>query len=955
MAERTPFLLRPLRQQIRRHLRSGFNAKSPLWLSLGLMAAQSGTPIQAEEDTHIEWRCKIGAEQTWDCREIRAPGPTYTRPKHSAVYQQPIAASPTDKPAPLRYDLDWVDEEQLTAEQRAQIPLACCGAYIEPKRKDSDAKLDPDRAPLRASADNSELQQETIAILEGDVRLTQGYRQVAADKLTLDQSTDIAALEGEIQLREPGLLLSAHGATLDIQTGHSELRDAQFVLHQTRIRGGAEQLNHRSDKTLVLIDGSFTQCEPDSNFWELRSSKLTIDPTNSMGSGKHVRVNIKGVPVFYTPYLSFPLGEGRKTGFLFPSVGSSDDGGPDVSLPYYLNLAPNYDLTLTPRYIADRGEMLEAQFRHLSQSFRTDLSIAALGSDQGGNDQDKEDQLEDLLAEGRITQEEFDAQLRPFEGEDRWLINIDHTGGDAERWNTRIDYTKVSDIDYFRDLDTTSLDVNSTTHLKKSGELGYVSDNWTYTLKLEEFQTIVLNTEVPYKQLPRIDIDGHYRLGDWDLSLNHEYVRFDHRDDVHGPDNAIPVDPRILGERARLDYQLSWDKQWLWGFFKPSAMVKSLAYQLDEEQILDSVNDTPSITVGQGSLDMGLVFEREDSLFGANYLQTFEPRLFYFYSDFESHEELFNLTSRGRDIDFDTSELTFSYDSLFRDTRFSGGDRIDDANQVTVGLTTRFISEDGTERLRASLGQIFYQSERRVTLTDTFSLEEIEDPDARVAALEAALGDSDLKVSTAAANQLAELQKQIQDESELAAQLAGQLGDYWRYSLDAAWNDHSGKVSRGNASLRYFDDEGRIFNLGYRFNRKDFKLQDLNQDSLISSDEVFDQTIDQANLSFIWPLIGNWNLIGHGNHDFTNDRELETFAGFEYNNCCYRVRLVARRWLDNELINSISDTIADTDLEYDRGVFLEFQLKGLGGIGGKVSGILEDAIVNSSRREETLP
>lgn len=973
MAEWKPFLRRRLPQQISQHLTrnapkkdpglstapelssgSGLLRKgssSPLLVSLGLLASQVLTPALAEEEVHYEWRCRPAVDsQDWDCREVAVPGPAYERPRHSRLYHRQTtaeAARSTSRPAPLRQNLDWVEEAQLTPEQRQSMPPGCCGAYIEPERTDAEANLSPSQASLRATADKSELQRETTAVLQGDVRLTQGYRQIAMDKATLDKTTNIATLEGDIQLREPGLLLTATGATLNTETGEAQMSNTQYVMHATRVRGTAEQLQRRSDEVLVMTNGSFTQCEPDSEAWALRGSEIKIDPATQQGSGKHVRLNVGGVPVFYTPYLRFPAGNQRQSGFLFPSLGSSDDGGADASIPYYFNLAPNYDLILSPRYISDRGEMLETQFRHLSKLFYTDINAAFLSSDDGGDDEDKEKQLQELLDAGQITQAEFDTQLKPFEGEDRWLINVNQRGGLSQRWSSSIDYTKVSDIDYFRDLDTASLDVNSTTHLKKFGSASYRSEHWQYSIALEEFQTIVLNVDDPYKQLPRVNVDGSYQWGDWQLELDNEIVRFDHRDDFH---DENPSDPRILGERARIEYSLSWNKQWIWGFFKPNAMVKSIAYELDEDDLRDDADHNPSIVVPQGSLDAGLFFEREGNLFGSDYLQTFEPRLFYFYSDFESHEDLFNLTDSGRDIDFDTAELTFSYESLFRDTRFSGGDRIDDANQVSVGLTTRFISDSGIERLRASLGQIFYFDNRRVTLTDSFSADEINNPDALLNDLKTQLADENLSISAAAAKRFADLTELTEDQSELAAQLAGQLRDHWRYSLDVAWNDRSGKVSRGSAYLRYIDDKYRIVNLGYRYNRKDPRLIDSNEDLVISEDEVIEQTIDQGDISFIWPVFGGWSLIARGNHDFTNDRELETFAGLEYNDCCYRVRLLARRWLDNELIN----TIEDLDLEYDKGVFFEFELKGLGGIGSKVSGVLEDSIVNYSRRAENL-
>ncbi|MEC8429232.1 MAG: LPS-assembly protein LptD, partial [Pseudomonadota bacterium] len=478
---------------------------------------------------------------------------------------------------------------------------------------------------------------------------------------------------------------------------------------------------------------------------------------------------------------------------------------------------------------------------------------------------------------------------------------------------TSFDYTRVCVIEFFRDLDTVSLAVSSTTHLKESGTIGYQTANWNSSVKVEQFQTIARNTTTPYQQMPRINVDGNYDLG-WDLraELNHEYTDFDHRD----ADDEVWV----TGQRAFLDYGITWDKDWVWGFFKPSVMVKHLSYELDDKHLDADANDSPSITVPQGSLDMGLYFEREGSLLGRGYIQTFEPRLYYFYSDYESHDELFDVAGT-RDIDFDTSELTFTYSQLFRDRRFSGHDRIGDDNRLSVGLTTRFIeAATGIERFSASVGQIYYYDDRVV----------------------------DLSANSATAKTLTE---NLEDTSEIAVAMSARIGDYWQFNSDLLFDeDDNNKTSRGSMSLRYRDDNYNLFNIGYRYVRKNAvaDVNDVDNDGDVA--ELIDRDIEQADVSFALPIGGNWSAVARYNHDVTNSRELETLAGLEYSDCCYRVRVVARRWLDNDLHTVIDDTL----LEEDQGIFFEFQLRGLGGIGSKVNGVLSDGIYGYDLREENL-
>ncbi|WP_423898231.1 LPS-assembly protein LptD [Candidatus Pelagadaptatus aseana] len=801
--------------------------------------------------------------------------------------------------------MDWVDEADLNEEQKLAQKPGCCGAYVQPEQTHEDAELKPEDAPLRASADRSEVQQESVAKLEGDVRLTQGYRILEADEATLDQAANTANLKGNIRIREPGLLLTGSSADVDMNSNDAVINNASYLLHDAGLRGDAGELQHLSDNRMVMQNASLTQCEPDSNLWHFESSELEIDPNTLQGKGKHVRLKIKDVPVFYTPYIQFPIGSQRMTGFLFPSFSQGEDNGLDISTPFYLNLAPNYDATITPRYIGERGEMLELEGRHMSANSETDLSLAHLYDDKGGDDSD----LLKLVEAG-----DPDAIDRYHKGDDRWLADFNHRANYSSGVYTIVDYTRVSDKDFFQDLDTTSLEVNSATHLKETGTVGYRTQNWHSKIKVEQYQTISRTAESPYQQMPRINIDGNYDLG-WDLKaeLNHEYTEFDHRD--------ADSEAWATGQRGYVDYGLTWDKSWIWGFFKPGISVKHLSYELDDKHLIAGASDSPSFTVPQGSLDMGLYFERDGSMFGHGYLQTFEPRLYYFYSDYENQDELIGIETDGDSIDFDSSELTFSYSQLFRDRRFAGHDRIGDDNRLSVGLTTRFIEmASGIERFRASLGQIYYYDDRAVDLTLTSE-------EARANALNTA------------------------NDSEIALELAGRIYDHWQLSTSLMLDDdNNDKASRGNFSLRYRDDDYRLINLSYRYVRKD-PVADVNDvDNDLDVTELIDRDVEQADLSFAWPLTDDWNIVGRYNHDITNSRELETLAGLEYNDCCYRVRIVARKWLDTDLQSIVDDTL----LEDDQGIFFEFQLKGLGSIGSKLEGILSDGIYGYDLREQNL-
>ena len=845
-----------LRQHIHRAIYPG---RKPLLVAVSLCISQPLLLQAAERQT--EWSCRPAGE-SWSCS------------KH-----------------------------QLTPAEQEQAAADCCqGVYRAPPREDQEAGSSPETSPARITADISEWKQETTTVMTGDVRLKKGFRQLRADRASINQVTSNVTLEGDIQLREPGLLLTGDRADLNMDSGAAQIENASYLLHKAGIRGDARIIARGGDRTMIMRDANLTRCEPGDDTWLLKGSEIRIDPDTDQGTAKHMRIELRGVPIVYLPYLRFPTSDARQSGFLFPSISSSDDGGIDYTQPYYFNLAPNYDLTLSPRYMSDRGAMIEAEARHLSTQFDTRVSAAWLGDDNGGDDPD----LQDLVDDGVITE----AEAFPYQGQDRWLLNVEQTGGMAARWYSSIDFTSISDLDYFRHMDTPSLEVNSNTHLRKSGVLGYSSEHWRSQIKAEEFESITSRATTPYKQLPRINLDGRYVYGgDLILSLDNEYVRFDHRD--------VDNDMLLTGDRVRLEYDLTWNKEWIWGFFKPSIGGRGLAYQFDDEYLQPDANDTPSFGAGQGSVDMGLYFEREDKLFGEDYLQTFEPRLFYLYREHDNQDELIRIGSNNQSVDFDTTELTFSYSQLFRDQRFTGGDRIDDANRLSVGLTTRFLDiHNGSELFSASIGQIFYFEDRAIDLLRT----------------------SD--------EFLASGEGQAQ-HSEYAAQLSAEVGGNWRWRADIAWDpDDSDRTSRGSTSLRYSDDNYGLFNLAYRYVRKDTIIdsQDLDNDG--DSGDLLEQTIEQGDISFMLPFWGNWSVIARHNYDFTHNRELESLFGVEYNNCCYLTRLVARRWLDNDLI----DVVASLDLEEDEGIFFEFYFKSLGGLGSKVGGILADSIFGYQER-----
>lgn len=779
--------------------------------------------------------------------------------------------------------IDWVKLANLPSEERDTLHNSCTGKYVDPLSFTViDDTQDMDALPLIVEADTSTISGGNKAVLEGDVIVTQGTRSIKAQRMTYDRTIDQALLETDVTIRQPGMLVVGQVATASTVKNYAKFTESSFVLHETHMRGSAESVSHSDGGRILLTNGRITSCEPDSNAWSLQGAELSIDQEQGQGYGRHVQVRIADIPIFYLPYISFPVGDQRKSGFLYPSISSSDDGGIDIAAPYYWNIAPNYDATITPRFISGRGAMLETEFRHLSQQFSQDVNVAFLPNDNGGVDED----VEELIASGEIQEEEG----IPHKGQNRWLIQYTQNTVESKQWSLTTDYTKVSDIDYLRDLSTSSFSVNDTTYLNQQIQIDYRFNNWVLDAQLQNYQVLLSDIDSPYRKLPEINLNGEYYLGQHgyighvNTELKHQYTYFD-----HATNESLNGSPIITGQRLVTNYTINNTLENDWGYLKAGVGYKSLNYKLQDIDASDVAlnDDTLSFGAAQASIDMSMAFENPNGRF----LQTLEPRLYYLYRQFTDQTSLYDADTNGQPLNFDTSVRTFSYDQLYRDSRFSGYDRLDDANRVTLGITSRWFSKTtGTELLSGSIGQITHLSDRRVGLND---------------------------VNT-----------QLERTSELAANMTFPVGPLANAYVDLIYNQENKKLDRLSSGINFATHDNRI-------------LVNILYSHIAINPEVSEsERIDQVDANFFTPLNHEWSLFARANYDFENDQELESFLGLEYDNCCYKFSFLARRWLDSNIAN-ITENNEST---FDSGIFFEIQLKGLGGSGAKVQSILEDSI-----------
>ncbi|MGA6099648.1 LPS-assembly protein LptD [Stutzerimonas marianensis] len=914
-----------------------FRKKFPLLVTGGLLALQPvATPLVIAAE---QFACQPGANGGWDCAtetpaEALPPRPVHpgsaaaSDPAQPATETRKTASRPatatTTQVSEARgralasrsadySHLDWVPRDQLTNAQLAETGPYCSGTYVEPNRPGQFDDTPMSEAPTYVSARATRYeQQQEVATLAGDVVLRQGSIQAEADEANLYQLENRGELRGNVRLRDRGALMVGDRAELLLDTGEAKVENAEYVVHEGKVRGNAQYAKREENAIIRLKDGTYTRCEPGDNDWYLQGNNVTLNPATGFGSATNVTLRVKGVPVFYTPYIYFPIDDRRQSGFLAPSISSSSDTGLSLVTPYYFNLAPNFDATLYPNYMSDRGLLMEGEFRYLTRNSEGQFGAAYL--DDSNDD--------------RKLQSEYEDQ--------RWMYSWQHRTGLDSRWLAEVDYTDISDPYYFQDLDT-NLDIDQPDHLDQRGTLTYRAPSYTARLNVHAYERATIADVTPYERLPQLTLNGAlpFQPGGVRFAYNTEFVSFQRslrsgyftdEDGNTGTSEQLWYDARLSGlnraegERLHLEPGMSLPLDWSWGFIKPSLKYAYTRYDLTldnrgRSEVTD-FNDSPDRSIPIASLDTGLYFDRDTNWFGKDYRQTLEPRLFYLYVPYEDQSDI---------PVFDTGESTFSYASLWRENRFSGKDRIGDANQVSLGVTNRWIEPNGMERQRFSIGQTYYFRDRKVQLPNL----------------------EDRPGSTS-------------DVSPYALEYMFRFNRDWRFTSTFNWDPDEGRTRSGSAMFHYqpADNPNKILNVGYRYRNDTVRFDQATGQWTYGGDYGTPGTpeyiedyykINQHDISAIWPIVPQWSVIGRWQHDYSRNRTLEAYGGFEYDSCCWKLRLINRYWIDYDE-TSLNPSQND---EPDNGIFLQIVLKGLGGVfGSSTETFLEEGIQGYRERED---
>lgn len=854
-------------------------------IGLALVCAMLNT-AQAQSTSAPRVSCVANAAGNgWDCETgagfVRAP--RLASPPSAGTTEQAHTEPAAQRGTPA--SLDWRARETMTPAQQATLSNDCCGGFIDPLSGETAAASDDTEFTSSAGLVQST---SSSVDLRGEVTVNQGSRRIVnsgsddSATTTLDRDANTVRMRGDVAFREPGILLRGDEAFIDSERGRNTVNSAHYVLHESGIHGEAQRIDYDSESGVITLDnGKFSRCEPGNEFWVLRANAFELDQAVGRGRATAMSLRVRDIPVFYYPgTLQFPLGDQRLSGLLPPSIGSSLTGGMDIQVPYYLNIAQQMDATLSPRLLSDRGVMLGGELRYLGKRSMNTLNGAYLGNDK-------------LFDPATAATLGADSPSQP----DRWFVGFEHEGQLGRGFASYIDYNAVSDNDYFFDFGNGGLSLSSQTHLNRQARLDYRSDLLQARLNVQRLQIVdpfaaALDINRPFDRLPQFTFNTQTGLGlGFSLALAGEATAFDRSlDERLLSQTKIDAGALVTGTRVNLEPEIRWAVERPGWFLRAKSKVLARRYNLDR-QALDTAA-APDFAVAVTSLDAGLVFERSTKSGGT---QTLEPRLFALDSGYADQSEI---------PLFDSSELNFSFAQLFRDERFAGGDRVSNARQLSAALTSRVLDDAGRERARFSLGQIVYFEDRLVDLSNP-------------------LQNWAARYSPTA------------DGSAFAAEAAYAPGERWRFITDVQWDEDTQQVIEGRAQVRYRRDNSHLFNLAYR------------ERNLVSSpnlvlppaiDGAIDTHIRQTDLSAVWSLGANWKILGRWNYDHSNARNLESFGGVEYSNCCAKIRVVAREWInENELFVR--------NFQPNRGVFVQFTLIGLGNLsGGGLDSLLTQGI-----------
>jgi LPS-assembly protein len=620
-------------------------------------------------------------------------------------------------------------------------------------------------------------QNESIAYFSGQVELTRPAQVLLADELTMNNVTEQVKASGNVTFESDTSQLRTEFMTMNQKDQSAYFTTSSFTLSEQHVRGTANEVIQFSSSLSRYKKIQYTTCDPGNSNWHLTADQLDINQESGLGTAQHATVYIQDLPVLYLPYLQFPIDDRRMSGILAPTIGSSTDSGDIISIDVYWNIAPNLDATITPIWYGKRGLQINTENRYLFKHHTGQLYLSIL-DDQKQNDN------------------------RSFQ---KWL----HQADLGSNITADIALRHVSDDTFFDDFRSLGDSDDNVTHLKQHIIFNHSTKLWTSNLLLQTYQTPG-TTKQPYSQLPKLTVNSRFKKFDNGVQFNtiNEWVRFDH-------------ESNIVGDRTHLLPYLSWNQSDSWYFFKPKLEYAFSDYQLNNNNLGDNSiqREIPIF-----SLDTGLLFDREMNT-ESNWIQTLEPRLYFLRTPYEnqSHIPVFN-----------SALLSNSYNNFFKSNRFSGSDRIGDANQISLGIGTRFLDNDsGAQLLYSRIGQIFYANDRRVQISGN--------------------------------------KPQTLPNSNIITETTVNPNRNLSINTKLVYEQTTKEISEKTLSVHYLKD-GFAANLEYFFD---------------------DTVLEQAAISMVYPINPRWTMVAKYSESILFNKPDENLLGVNYESCCWGIKMLA--------------------------------------------------------------
>jgi LPS-assembly protein len=612
-------------------------------------------------------------------------------------------------------------------------------------------------SPTQVDAKHVDSSNQSVYRLSGDVRLARADQLLQADTVDYNNGTTDYDAQGNVRYQEAGQLLAASHMKGNTNASRGIADDVRYQMLQSRGNGTARQGQMLDAQHTRYSMATYSTCDVGHHLWEFRAKSISINKDTGVGVARNATMRLGNVPFLYLPYLSFPIDDRRKSGFLYPTIGSTSRSGFQVNAPYYLNLAPNFDATLDPRIYSDRGVMLAGEFRYLTPGSQGQINLQYVPNDHGQSD-----------------------GLADTKGTSRYLVNFSDRTALWNGWQFVTSYNHASDSSYLYDFGS-NLSHSAVYQLTSNAAILGSGKWWNAVVGGQIYQNVnPFNTDrgLPYRQLPYARFSMELPISRrWEFGMDSEAVAFRKNGFVEGQrEDLYPYISADFGTSA-------------W-FVRPKVAYRYTAYQLSGNYQDYGFNGqlgngstspftekSPSRSLPIVSVDSGLIFDRSTSLFGTSYTQTLEPRLYYLYVPYRNQNNL---------PVFDTRSFSFDYWQMFSPNRFAGADRQMDANNLTAALTTRLLDDNGVERVSASVGQIHYFSPQRVQLP---------------------YGDNGIVPSNDWVR------------SAYVAQLNVQLSDRWRLNTTYQWSPNTRQTDVAALELQRRIGTDGIFNFSYRFRR----------------------------------------------------------------------------------------------------------------------------------------